>query len=365
MNNAIKNLLRTHYQSLKGYVSAGMETLKTAENIYLNANENPYELPGLEGFNRYPEPQPAALANAYANAYGVKPDQIMMTRGADEAIVILTKLFCEPRSDSVIICPPTFGMYGVNAHAMPANLIEVPLVSGHGTYRLDKEGIIKAAYNPAHSIKLVYICSPNNPTGTSFNHDDIKEIIQELDGQAIVILDETYAEFAEAESFTSELEDFPNLIILRTLSKSYSMAGMRMGCFLCADTDFITLAKTKAMDAYPLPRASVEAALHVLSDNIQQIAKENIQKLLKERDRLKNELRSLEQIRSVYPSDANFLLVEMDHATSFVKFAASKNVILRDFSSKPGTQDCIRLSIGTPEQNDLVLKLLSDFEPEA
>ena len=248
MNNALKNLLRSHYQDLQGYVSAGMEAGKDESHIFMNANENPYELPGLEGFNRYPEPQPVALANAYAKAYNVKPDQIMMTRGADEAIVILTKLFCEPHKDAVVICPPTFGMYGVNANATPAELIEVPLLTGHGTFRLDKEGIIKAAYNPQHSVKLVYICSPNNPTAGSFDHDDIAEIINELEGQCIVILDETYAEFSKAGSMTGELENHPNLIILRTLSKSYSMAGMRMGCFISADTEFVALAKAKAME---------------------------------------------------------------------------------------------------------------------
>lgn len=168
MNPALKNLLRPHYIDLQGYVSAGMESDKSAEKIFLNANENPYELPGLEGFNRYPEPQPKSLAAAYANAYGVKPDQIVMTRGADEAIVILTKLFCEPHKDAVLTCPPTFGMYGVDAKAMPADVLEVPLRKTDGTFTLDQKAIVNATFTPGQNIKLIYICSPNNPTGTSF-----------------------------------------------------------------------------------------------------------------------------------------------------------------------------------------------------
>ena len=361
MHSALKNLLRNHYTDMQGYVSAGMESDKSADKIFMNANENPYELPGLDGFNRYPEPQPKALASAYAKAYGVKPAQVLMTRGADEAIVMLTKLFCEPHEDAVLICPPTFGMYGVNAHAMPADLIEVPLKKVHDTFQLDIDAIIKAAYNPENSIKLVYICSPNNPTANSFPAEDIQTIITELEGQCVVILDETYAEFAKAPSFANQIETAPNLIILRTLSKSYSMAGMRMGCFLCGDEEFVALARAKAMDAYPLPKASVEAGLHVLSDDIKTIAQDNIQKLLDERDRMKTELRSMNKIRHVYPSDANFIFVEMDDAGAFIEFAKSRNVILRDFSSKALTKDCIRISVGTPEQNDLVLTLLESF----
>lgn len=361
MNEALSKLLRAHYGQLQGYISAGMESDKTEEKLFLNANENPYELPGLERFNRYPEPQPKALAAAYADAYDVKPAQICMTRGADEAIVMITKLFCEPHQDAVLICPPTFGMYGVNANATPAKLIEVPLLKNDGAFALDKDGIIAKASD--EHVKLVYICTPNNPTANSFDHDAIREIITALKGKAIVILDETYAEFAKAGAMTSEIENHPNLIILRTLSKSYSMAGMRMGCFICADTDFIALAKAKAMDAYPLPRASVEAALHVLSDEIRPRAKENIQKLLAERDRLQDALKASDKITHVYPSDANFLLVEMESAAGFIAYAKENNVILRDFSSKPMTKNCIRISVGTPEQNDLVLKLLNDFQP--
>ena len=359
MNPSLKKCLRPHYIDLQGYVSAGMEAGKDESKIFLNANENPFELPGLEGLNRYPEPQPPALAEAYARAYGVDADQIVMTRGADEALVILTKLFCEPHKDAVLICPPTFGMYGVDARSMPAGVVEVPLVKENGTYMLDREGIISAAKDDA--VKIVYLCSPNNPTGNSFDHLEIVAIAAALEGDAIVVIDETYAEFGAAGSLCEDLEEMPNVIILRTLSKSYAFAGMRMGCFISGDRDFIALVKSKALDAYPLPRASIEAAFHVLSPEISAIAAENRRKLLAERDRVMKAFRGSDQVVHIYPTDANFFLVEMKDAKGFWNYCNERNLILRDFSAKPLTENCLRISIGTKEENDVLLKYLTEF----
>lgn len=361
MHKALRDLIRPHYKTLQGYVSAGMEMQKSDEKIFLNANENPFELPGLEGLNRYPIPQPPALAEAYARAYGVEDTNVIMTRGADEAIVILTKLFCEPDKDAVLICPPTFGMYGVNAKSMPAKLVEVPLLKKDGSYVLDRENIIKAATDPKQNVKMVYICSPNNPTGTSFNHEEIFELTEALEGHAIVILDETYAEFADAGSMTDDLPALPNMVILRTLSKSYAFAGMRMGCFLNSDDEFTALVRAKCLDAYPLPIASIDAAFHVLSPEISAIAAENRKKLLAERDRVIAAFKASPQTVHIYPTDANFFLVEMKDAKGFWQFAQDNNVILRDFSSKAGTENCLRISLGLPEENDVLIKMLSEF----
>ncbi len=358
MNKALENLIRPHLLALKGYVSAGMEAGKNASNIYLNANENPYALPGLEDFNRYPEPQPPALLAAYAKTYGVKENQVAATRGADEAIAVLTKIFCEPHKDAVLTCPPTFGMYGVNGKAMPAGVVEVPLLKKDGVFSLDVKGITAQL----EKVKLVYLCSPNNPTGNLFPREDLLTICKAAEGKAAVIVDETYIEFTDEPSLTDVLAEHPNMIILRTLSKSYALAGMRMGSMLCADDDFIALVRGKGLDAYPLPRASVKAALHVLSDDIRPLAMKNIQKLRTERDRIKAALSGFKSVKTVYPSDANFLLVEMEDAEGFCDFAKSRGVIIRDFSDKPGTEHCIRLSIGLPEENDLVLTLLKEFQ---
>lgn len=361
MNDVIYKLLRAHFKTLEGYVSAGMEMAKDDSLLFLNANENPYALPGLEGLNRYPQPQPPALAEALARAYGVEGDQIVITRGADEAIAVLTRLFCEPNADQILISSPTFGIYAVDARTMPAGVVDVPLRKEGGTYSLDKEGIIKAASAPDAKIKLVYICSPNNPTGTPFSHDDIAEIADALEGHALVVLDETYAEFSENGSMVEDLESTPNLIILRTLSKSYAFAGMRLGCFISGDRDFVALVKQKALETYPIPVMTIEAAFHVLSPEIQEIAKDNIRKILEERTRVQGLLQKSPQVTHIYPSDANFLLVEMKDAHGFYEYAKKNGVILRDFSAKAGTENCLRISIGTPEQNDIWLNLLSDF----
>lgn len=365
MNDAIFKHIRAHYADLKGYSSAGMEAGKDASKIYLNANENPHPLPGLEGLNRYPEPQPPALLEAFAQNYSpngtIDAGQIAITRGADEALSLLTQVFCEPHQDNILINAPTFGMYAVNALSMPAGVITVPLVKQDDTFTLDHQAIITAAADPAQNVKLVYLCSPNNPTGDSFSHDEISDLCDALDGHAVVVLDETYAEFSSAGSMVDDLGGTPNLIILRTLSKSYAFAGMRIGCMICADEDFIQLVKTKVIDAYPLPRLSIEAAFHVLSPDIKEIAVANIQKILAERTRVEKRLGASDKIKKVYKSDANYLLFEMDNAAEFCKFCTENNVIIRDFSGKDETKDCLRLSIGLPEENDMVLSLLLKF----
>lgn len=358
----IQKHLRPHYISQAGYSSAGMEVLKDDEKVFLNANENPYELPGLEGLNRYPQPQPPILLEAFAQNYGTESDYIAITRGADEGISILVTLFCEPRQDKIIINTPTFGMYAINAYFAPTDVIDIPLVQKDREFLLDQDEIIKQATDPDQNVKLVFLCSPNNPTGNSFSHDQISEICEALEGHAVVVLDETYAEFSEQGSMVEDLDSTPNLIILRTLSKSFSFAGVRMGCMLCADTEFVQIFRTKGLDVYPIPRTSIEAAFHVLSPEIQPIAQENIKKLLASREKIKDALEKSDHVVHVYDSDANFLLIEMKDAKGFCDFAAEHNVIIRDFSSKPDTKNCLRLTIGTEEENDKVLALLEKFE---
>ncbi len=361
MREQIFKHIRAHYKTMQGYSSAGREIGKSEKFIYLNANENPYELPNLEGLNRYPEPQPLALLEAYAQNYGVDNSQIVMTRGADEALVMLTKIFCEPHRDNILISSPTFGMYMVDAHAMPCGVIDVPLIREGGSFALDKDGIINQAQNRDNHIKMVFICSPNNPTGTSFSHDDIIDICEALEGHCVVILDEAYAEFSKSGSMVGDLDSTPNLIILRTLSKAYALAGMRMGAMLCGDEDFIALVRAKVMEAYPLPIMSIEAAFHVLSPEIKAIVQENIKKILAERERMEIELKKSDKINHIYPSDTNFLLIEMNEAKEFCNYMVKNNVIIRDFSSNLGTKDCIRLSIGTREENNMVINLLESF----
>lgn len=356
MNKYIQSLIRPHYIALSGYVSAGMAG-KDPANIYLNANENPYELPGLEGFNRYPEPQPPALLKAMAALYGVEPDNLVISRGADEAIVVLTRLFCEPHKDAILVTPPTFGMYKVDALAMPvASVVEVPLLED---FQLDVAGI-KSVLGE-QSVKLIYLTSPNNPTGNLLDEGDMLAVLKAAAGKAMVVVDETYIEFTSRPSLATKLQEFPHLIILRTLSKSFSLAGLRVGCALSGDTDFVQLMRQKGLDAYPLPLASVQAALKVCSPEMQALAKVNREKLIAERGRVEAFFKASPQVIKVYPSDANFLLVKMKDAKGFCAFAATHKIILRDFSTYPGTEGCLRISIGLPEENDRLADVLKEF----
>ncbi|MGB4107853.1 MAG: aminotransferase class I/II-fold pyridoxal phosphate-dependent enzyme [Alphaproteobacteria bacterium] len=360
MNPFLMKNIRPHYIDLQAYISAGTEAKKSESRIFLNANENPFELPGLQKFNRYPEQQPQKLLEGYAQLYGVKPDNVVMTRGADEAIVLLTRIFVEPRQDKILIAPPTFGIYIVNAQAMPAaHVIKVPLLKKNGTFELDTDGIIAAAKKDKP--KLVYLCSPNNPTATPFSHTEILKIIHALKDTSIVILDETYAEFSKQGSLTGELPNHANLIILRTLSKSYALAGQRMGCFLSGDEDFIRFVRSKCLDIYPIPLGPLNAALHVMDPLIQKIARENIRKLLAEKDYLAEGFSKSPLVRHIFPSDANFFLAEMTDAAGFYKYCWDNDIILRDFSTKKLTENCIRISTGTREQNDKLLKLLEQY----
>ncbi|MFN3700462.1 MAG: histidinol-phosphate transaminase [Alphaproteobacteria bacterium] len=357
-------LIRAHFRALEGYVSAGMQEAKSAEKLFLNANENPFELPRLEGLNRYPPPQSAELTAAMAAFYGVSPEGITITRGADEGIAMLFRLFCEPHHDDILINPPTFGVYRVYGNAMPARrIIETPLTQTGGTFHLDCAAIETALNQPDQRIKLIFLTNPNNPTGTLFPRSDILEIIRMSAGKAIVVLDETYAEFAPECSLTADLDKdgFEHVIILRTLSKSFSLAGMRVGAILTGAAALTHILQTKVMEIYPIPTASIKAALHVLSSDIRAQALENIQTLITERKNMEAFLATLENVRAVYPSAVNFLLIEMARAAEFIQFAKAQNVIIRDFSAAPDTKDCIRLSIGTPEQNRIVMRLFEEF----
>lgn len=357
MFDATRKLLRPHFRDLEGYVSAGMESDKSADRIFMNANENPYTLPGLEDYNRYPEPQPRALLDAYARIYHVKPEQILATRGADEAIVILTKFFCEPHQDAIVIHPPTFGMYKVDAAAMPCHVKEVPLIRTGNSFSLDKESLIAAGKEA--DTKLVYLCSPNNPTGTSFPLEDMLEITTALEGHALVVIDEAYIEVSKQRSVTPHLLDHPNMVVLRTLSKAYALAGLRMGSLISGDKELIALMRQKGLDAYPLPVSSIKLALKALAPEMQETAQAHINKLLAGRDSLKQALEKNPAIKTIFESDANFLLVEFDNPKAVLKAASDQGIILRDMSSRPGTENCIRISAGTQEQNEKLLSVLT------
>ena len=364
MSGVIQKLIRPHFQEMVGYVSAGMESGKDETRVFMNANENHFVLPALKGMSFYPEPQPQKLLELMAEAYGVKPTQMLATRGADEALALLTKTFCEPHQDAIVIHGPTFGMYAVNANASPAKIINVPLIKGENGFSLDKAGIIKAALDKANQVKIVYLCSPNNPTGGAFPKEDLIEIIAALKDSAIIILDEAYAEFSAQGSLVEELKNYPNLIILRTLSKAYSLAGVRMGACLCHDESFITFLQQKIMETYPLPRPAIEAAMIALAPENKKQIQENIQKALAETKKLKTYFEKSPLVQTVYPTDANFILVQFTEGISapmVAAYAAKHGFILRDFSGKAETANCLRISPALPDQNDRLMEVLDSY----
>lgn len=314
----------------------------------LHANEMPWRAPqdGTHaGLNRYPEPQPAELIEHLARLYGVPPQNLLVGRGSDEGIDLLVRAFCRAGQDSVLICPPTFGMYKVSSRIQGAGLVEVPLIKEQG-FTLDAEAITQA-WRPG--VKLVFLCTPNNPTGNLMDRRAIETLCQALSERAIVVVDEAYIEFAECASLASELPRFANLVILRTLSKAFALAGARCGALL-AHADIIELLR-RVITPYALPTATIESVLQLTAAAHCAEAQRRIQALREERSRLREQLQRLPLIRRVWPSEANFLLIECADADRVLQAALGVGLIIRDPRSQAALSNCLRVSIGTPEQN--------------
>lgn len=355
----VVDILRAELRQFAGYSSARKEA--SGGRVWLNANESPWPAVGdTLGLNRYPDPQPPALVSRLAALYGVAPEQLLVGRGSDEAIDLLTRAACRAGRDSVLISTPTFGMYAVCARVQDAAVINVPLREANG-FALDAEAIAAAVGQTSEAdqrIKLVYICSPNNPTGAAVDLPDIERIARAARDRALVVVDEAYAEFSDATSAVHMLSDYPNLLVLRTLSKAYAMAGARIGCVL-GDASLITVLRS-IMAPYPLPTPCVLAALAALSDSATALVRSRIALLRSERARLVRALRELPQVMKVFESDANFVLVRMRDAAATYQSALAAGVVLRMPGSQPGLQDCLRISIGTPEENQRLLAVLTD-----
>lgn len=322
----------------------------------LHANENPWRFPGdnsRAGLNRYPEPHPLELEARLARLYGVRPEQLIAGRGSDEGIDLLVRGFCEAGRDAVLTCPPTFGMYKVAARIQGADVIEVPLLRDRG-YALDESGIERAC---APNLKLVFFCAPNNPTGNAVDAGVIERTARRLADRALVVVDEAYAEFAAQPGFIGRLAELPNLVVLRTLSKAYALAGARCGAVI-ADPAIVELLR-RMIPPYALPAPTIEAVLAALEEPRLVQARARVAQLVTERGRMERALAELPLVARVWPSDANFLLVETRDATRFLAAGVRAGLLLRDFSSGPYTPGCVRVSVGTPQQNDRLLGSLA------
>lgn len=318
----------------------------------MHANEMPWrasEDTTIAGLNRYPEPQPHDLIGHLAALYDVPAGNVLAGRGSDEGIDLLVRAFCRAGEDSVVICPPTFGMYKVSAQIQGAKLISVPLIKERG-YALDTQAVLAAC---DESVKLVFVCSPNNPTGNLMDRHAIETLCERLADKAVVVVDEAYIEFAGAESLTALLPRFDNLVVLRTLSKAYALAGTRCGALL-AHADIVSLL-ARVITPYSLPTQTIEAVLKFTNESHRTEARKRIELIVSERERIAPELARLPVIRRAWRSDANFILVDCVDADAVFDAAVSAGLIVRDPRSNPLLAGCLRISVGTPEQNDRLL----------
>ncbi len=319
----------------------------------LHANEMPWRATGDDsdaGLNRYPEPQPHALLDRLARLYRVPAGQILAGRGSDEAIDLLVRAFCRAGQDQVVICPPTFGYYAVAARIQGAQVREVPLTGPE--FALDVPAVIAAG----RTAKLVFLCSPNNPTGNLIGEEAITAICRALADSSLIVLDEAYVEFSGRPSLVARLPEFPNLVVLRTLSKAYALAGARCGALIACNAIVALLARI--LPPYALPAASVEAVLKLTAEPQRRQATARIETLRAERETLRARLGDLSGVRRVFPSDTNFLLVEFVAPQLALAAAAAVGLLVRDLSANPRLPGCLRLTVGTPEQNARLLAAL-------
>ena len=351
---SVLELARAEIRALQPYSSARMEA--SGGQIWLNANESAWPPIGAAGggCNRYPEPQPPALIETLASLYGVRRDQLLVGRGSDEAIDLLLRAFCRAGQDAVVINPPTFGMYAVSARIQGAAVIEAPLAAD---FTLDVDALL-AALTPA--VKLVFVCTPNNPTGQSVPRAVIEQLAQALAGRALLVVDEAYIEFSDIPSVSDLLDRYEHLAVLRTLSKAWALAGARIGSLLAAP-DVIQLLR-RIMAPYPLPQPCVQVALEALSADGQRGARAHVDCVRSERTRMATALAGMSGVRDVLPSQANFLAVRFDDASRVYQRLLAAGVVVRDVRKYPNLGDALRITIGTPEENVRVLDLLQDTQ---
>jgi len=351
------DLARAEIRALKPYSSARMEA--SGGSVLLNANESPWPsvMGGTGALNRYPDPQPAELVRRLAALYGVAADQVLVGRGSDEAIDLLVRAFCRAGQDAVVISPPTFGMYSVSAGIQDAAVVEVPL---RADFSLDVDGLLARTTG---RVKLVFVCSPNNPTGNLVPLAMIERLAAALTDRAVVVVDEAYIEFAGAPSAAALLARYDNVVVLRTLSKAHALASARIGT-LIADADIVALLR-RILPAYPLPAPCVEAALAALTPPALAATRVRVEGLLRARERLAEVLKTFSGVREVFPSSANFLLVRCADAGGLYRQLLGAGVVVRDVSHHAALNDCLRITIGSDEDHRRLLAALGLREEAA
>ena len=343
----LQNLVRANIQKLQPYSSARDEYKASGtEMIFLDANENPFE----NGVNRYPDPQQRDLKSALAKLKNVKEEQILLGNGSDEVLDLIFRAFCEPGVDNVITLPPTYGMYKVLAEINNIENREVLLTE---EFQLDVKSILKSV---DEQTKLLFICSPNNPTGNAFDARNIKTILENFNG--IVVIDEAYIDFSSYETWIGFLDLYPNLIVTQTLSKAYGMAGSRLG--VCYASAAIISVLNKIKPPYNVNELTQQKALErVLA--VDEVFDE-VESILEERNRLMIALQEIKFIKEIYPTDANFVLVKVDDASKCYQELIEKGIVIRNRTTQPLCENTLRYTIGTSEENKKLIEALKEID---
>lgn len=348
---SVLDLARPDLREMRAYVPAAYEP----GLVRLNANESPWRLPADKterGLNVYPPPRPLALAETLAAHYGTKSSELLLTRGSSEAIDVLVRGFCEARRDEVLICPPTFDMYRFYASIQGAGIVRVPLDEKRD-FAFDVDAVLGAV---TERTKIVFVCSPNNPTGGSVPRPDVEKLCAALAGRALVVIDEAYHEFAGC-NFLDLRVRYEHVVLLRTLSKYVALAGARCGAVLAAPNVIEFLGAV--LPFYTIPTPSIELVAEALTETSLRVADERIALLKRERRRLAEALLDIPDVLKVYPSDANFVLVATRDGARFAETARKAGILVRTFAGEPALVDCVRVSVGRPEDNDRLLQAVS------
>ncbi|WP_091892942.1 histidinol-phosphate transaminase [Polaribacter sp. KT25b] len=348
-NFNLENLLRENIKSLKPYSSARDEykDVTITEMIFLDANENPFE----NGVNRYPDPQQNNVKDLLSEIKGVSKENILLGNGSDEILDLIYRAFCEPNKDNVITLPPTYGMYGVLANL---NAIENRKILLNNNFQPNVNKILETV---DVNSKILFLCSPNNPSGNSFTNDIVEELLIKFNG--LVVLDEAYIDFSDKESWLKKIEKFPNLVITQTLSKAFGLAGIRLG--ICYASKEIIKVLNNIKPPYNINELTQQRAI-VRLQKIGEV-KNEISQLISERNRLKKELECcVNYIEKVYNSDANFLLIKVDDATKRYKQLIEYGVVIRNRTNEPLCNNCLRISVGICEENQKLLRALKKIQ---
>ena len=343
----LNKLLRKNILGMKPYSSARDEYKDLQANmVFLDANENPYDTL----LNRYPDPQQTRLKECIAAQKEVSTEQVLLGNGSDEVLDLIFRAFCEPNQDSILTLPPTYGMYDVLANLNAVENIQVPLSPD---FQLEVDSIL-AAIEP--QTKLLFICSPNNPSGNAVNRIAIERLLNEFKG--VVVIDEAYIDFTKKHSWTEALNAYPNLIVTQTLSKAYGLAGIRLG--ICYASKAIIAVLNKIKPPYNINTLTQDAAIKALKNK--EVVDAQVETLLNERNRLINAFKSVSFIKKIYPSEANFILIKVDDANKRYDELIKNGIVVRNRSSQLHCENCLRITVGTPSENAQLLTLLNTLK---